>query len=59
MESDDDDDLTEEVDDVMNNVFGTNHDSDSENLDDASSDEANFDNDTNTGDENMDIDITW
>ena len=58
-DSEDGDDLTEEVDDVMNNVFGNDHDSDSANMDDASSDEANFDNDMNTGEENMDIDITW
>ena len=58
------DDLIEEVDDVINDVFGTStkSDSDGEDLekqDDTSTFEANSDTDINTSDDDMEIDITW
>lgn len=56
--SDSEDDLMEDVDDVMNNVFGTStyySESDGEN----NAYEANSDTDINTSDDNMEVDITW
>ena len=56
------DDLIE-VDDVINDVFGTSTKSDSDGddneKDDTSTFEANSDTDINTSDDDMEIDITW
>ena len=63
--SESEDDLTNVVDDVINNIFGaTTYDSESdgdgsENLDDTSACEDNSDTDINTSDDNMEVDITW
>ena len=60
--SDSEDDLMGDVDDVMNNVFGTStyySESDGEKPDDTSAYEANSDTDINTSDDNMEVDIIW
>ena len=56
--SESEDDLTEDVDDVMNSVFGTDT-YESECDGDTSVCEANSDTDSNTSDDNMEVDTTW
>ena len=56
--SESEDDLMEDVDDVMNSVFGTDT-YESECDGDTSVCEANSDTDSNTSDDNMEVDTTW
>ena len=58
--SESEDDLIDEVNDVMSNVFGTSNSDhgDNEELDDGTF-EANSSTDNNTDDDDMEIDITW